>query len=377
MKAVSLCSGIGGLDIGFSAAGFNIIAQVEIDQFCRRVLERHAPEWWPNATQFADVRGFGRASVIGDIDVVFGGIPCQPFSSAGKRLGAADNRNLWPEFRRIIGELRPRCVLLENVPAILTRYAAVIIGDLAALGYDAQWGIISAADAGAPHLRKRWFCVAYAQECRTEREYSIMGTAKGKPQHDGNGTVHRYPPLDDTKVQRRPIKPGQANERALTGNDHPPLRSSYVEYSPCAVCQRKTAGRSNQDRLANTGNTVGDTQSTGLPERRHRPHKNRRTARKAPTDTSNTRSHRPGSSHRTSRHAQCRLGRTVTRIPAWLDKPRWPAHQGAEQYEWEAPRTIAKGTDKNRTARIKALGNAVIPQIAYALALEIKGYLDD
>lgn len=181
MKAVSLFSGIGMFDLGVSLAGFDIIAQVEIDEFCRRVLKRHAQEYWPNATQFVDVREFGRGSIDGQVDLIYGGFPCQPHSFAGSRKGAGDNRNLWPEFRRIIGEIRPRAVMLENVTGITQAYtvagelrpayALTIVNDLAALGYDARWGIISAADAGAPHQRDRWWCVAYAND--TGRKESI------------------------------------------------------------------------------------------------------------------------------------------------------------------------------------------------------------
>lgn len=119
MNAVSLFSGIGGMDIAFAAAGFDIIAQVEINEFCQRVLRKHK-RYWPHAALFADVRRFGIEDIPAGIivDCLFGGFPCQPFSVAGKQEGADDHRNLWPEFRRIIGEIRPRAVLLENVPGI-------------------------------------------------------------------------------------------------------------------------------------------------------------------------------------------------------------------------------------------------------------------
>lgn len=159
--AISLFSGIGGIDLAFALAGFDITAQVEIDPYCREVLKRHAGDYWPNAAQFTDVRAVG-ADELGEADVIFGGFPCQNISIAGKGAGlAGEQSGLWYEFRRIIGEVRPRFVFLENVPAITFRGGAEVVGHLAALGYDARWGIVAASDAGAPHQRSRWWCVGY------------------------------------------------------------------------------------------------------------------------------------------------------------------------------------------------------------------------
>ena len=241
MNAISLFSGIGGLDIGFSAAGFNIIAQVEIDKFCQSILKRHAPEWWPNANHFADVREFGRASIAGAIAVIFGGFPCQPHSTAGKRKGAEDSRDLWPEFRRVIGEIRPRCVLLENVPGIIsTGYAAIVAGDLAALGYDAQWGIISAADAGAPHKRERWFCVAYAyshrqlQQSRSIPNFRRWVILQGNQMGDAQSArlpERRTQPGIDTSADEK-AKDGKPVYRSHRAGGYRQQRQRWVAQSP-------------------------------------------------------------------------------------------------------------------------------------------------
>ena len=160
-RAVSLFSGIGGIDLAFALAGFDITAQVEIDPYCREVLRKHAGQYWPNAAQFTDVRTVG-ADELGEADVIFGGFPCQNISIAGKGAGlAGEQSGLWYEFRRIIGEVRPQFVFLENVPAITFRGGVEVVGHLAALGYDARWGIVAASDAGAPHRRERWWCVGY------------------------------------------------------------------------------------------------------------------------------------------------------------------------------------------------------------------------
>lgn len=153
---MSLFSGIGGMDLGLERAGIEIILQVEIDEFCRRVLAKH----WPDVLRIADVRDVTAEDCDG-ADLIFGGFPCQPVSVAGKRLGADDERWLWPEFARLLGLVRPRFALVENVPGLFDAGFDEVISDLAALGYDASWSVVSACAVGAPHPRERLFIVAY------------------------------------------------------------------------------------------------------------------------------------------------------------------------------------------------------------------------
>ena len=161
----SLFAGIGGIDLGFERAGFKTVWQVEINPFCRKVLAKH----FPDAERFEDVRRVGIRE-LHSVDVIAGGFPCQDISNAGKRVGISGERSgLWSEFARIIGELRPRFVLVENVAALLVRGIDTVLGDLAAIGYDAEWQVISAADMGAPHLRKRVWIVAYPRCSRMEK----------------------------------------------------------------------------------------------------------------------------------------------------------------------------------------------------------------
>jgi DNA (cytosine-5)-methyltransferase 1 len=135
-----------------------IVGQVEIDPWCRRVLAKH----WPEVPRHDDVRtaarwwGGRRAP-----DLVCGGFPCQPVSHAGKRLAQADERWLWPAFADIVRALRPRYVLVENVPGLLGRGMGDVLGDLAACGYDAEWDCVPAAAVGAPHIRDRVWIVAH------------------------------------------------------------------------------------------------------------------------------------------------------------------------------------------------------------------------
>jgi DNA (cytosine-5)-methyltransferase 1 len=157
----SLFSGIGGIDLGLERAGMTIRWQVEKDDWCRRVLSKH----WPDVPKYEDITTL-TGHELERVDVLAGGFPCQPASVAGSRKGNEDvERWLWPHFEKLIRVLRPRIVLVENVPGLFTVNGGAafgeIIGSLASMRYDCEWDVISAADVGAPHLRKRWWCVAY------------------------------------------------------------------------------------------------------------------------------------------------------------------------------------------------------------------------
>lgn len=146
MNVGSLFSGIGGFDLGLERAGFTIQWQSELDAFASAVLKKH----WPHVPNFGDVR---RISNPPAVDVLCGGFPCQPHSVAGKRQGANDDRHLWPEYMRLVRELRPRWVLAENVPGIRTTAADEVIGDLEAEDY-AVWPLVVGLYAfGAQHER--------------------------------------------------------------------------------------------------------------------------------------------------------------------------------------------------------------------------------
>lgn len=157
MKIGSLFSGIGGLELGLEWAGVgHTVWQVEQSAFCRAVLAKH----WPDAQRFDDVREVG-AHNLSPVDVICGGYPCQPFSIAGHRRGEDDPRHLWPEFARIICEIRPRFAVLENVRDHLSLGFDAVLGDLAAIGYDAEWSVIRSCAVGTPFPRARVFVLAY------------------------------------------------------------------------------------------------------------------------------------------------------------------------------------------------------------------------
>jgi DNA (cytosine-5)-methyltransferase 1 len=204
---ISLFSGYGGLERGVAAAigGARAVCMVEREAFAiaNMVAQMeagtlaHAPIW-------TDVTTFDGGPWRGRVDILTGGPPCQPFSTAGKRKHTDDERWIWADVARIIGEVRPGVVFLENVPGLRKRGLSVMLRDLAAMGYDAEWGCFKASDAGAPHRRTRLFLLAYA---------SGLGLSELWPSHDHNGGdaprhqpdgCHAFPPgPDDTGGWRR------------------------------------------------------------------------------------------------------------------------------------------------------------------------------
>ena len=189
MKFGSLFSGIGGLDLGLERAGMTVAWQSEIDPYACRVLSKH----WPSVPNRGDVTTIDW-STVEPVDLICGGYPCQPFSLAGARQGEDDARHLWPHFARAIRELRPRWALLENVPAHLSLGFGSVLGDLAALGFDADWDCIPAAAVGAPHLRYRVFIVAHANEQQHEGGAPAVGrtTATQLPADTDRGRQSRH-----------------------------------------------------------------------------------------------------------------------------------------------------------------------------------------
>ena len=155
----SLFSGIGGLDLGLERAGLKVIWQSEIDPYCNKVLKKH----WPEVPNYGDIKQIDWATIKRP-NVICGGYPCQPFSTAGKRRGTDDPRHLWPWVKTAISELRPDYAILENVRGHLTLGGTAVIGDLAEIGYNAEWRVISAAGLGAPHRRERLIIVAYPHD---------------------------------------------------------------------------------------------------------------------------------------------------------------------------------------------------------------------
>ena len=231
----SLFSGIGGIDLGLERAGMTCAWQVEIDPWCRQVLTKH----WPNVRRYEDVSAVG-GDTLEPVELIAGGFPCQDVSVAGQRAGIQDGTRsgLWSEFHRIICELRPRYVFVENVPGLLTNGMGRVLGDLADIGYDAEWEVLSAADVGAPHLRKRVFIVAHTQivQCNGRNDNSRICQQ--------GGTVSKFGNRSRTKDVADAISNATGATYRSSG------RSSEQRWDDESVGQRDTVGSHTGDGSA-------------------------------------------------------------------------------------------------------------------------------
>ena len=316
----SLFSGIGGLELGLEAAGFGpVLWQVEQDEYCRSVLAKH----WPDADRSVfDVRA---AQSLRRVDLICGGFPCQDVSGAGKGAGLAGERSgLWFEYHRIVRELRPTCIVVENVASGKRRWLPTVRRMLETIGYRTRAVQISAADVGAPHLRERVFVLAVANTDSADiweqsgrrsgesRQEETVDRCAGQIVDHAHGIRQPQCGGDERKRRRRTIDPGQALGHAES-------------------TRRKQLWRATE------------------PDR----------AGKA-------------------RESECGLGGVLAGIPNRLDLPAWwPLGQGDAQDPREPARTIRKGTDPNRCKRLKALGNAVVPQCAYAAGLLLRDWIQE
>jgi DNA (cytosine-5)-methyltransferase 1 len=313
LRVLDLFSGIGGFSLGLErTGGFETVAFCEIEDYPRRVLAKH----WPGVPIYDDVRTLTADTLRRDgiaVDVICGGFPCQDLSFAGRRAGLEGARSgLWSEYARLIGELRPRYVLVENVPGLLSLGMGAVLGDLAALGYDATWDCIPAAAVGAPHRRDRVWLVAYAVS--DERSFRGVGrpVEKGRSrfrcvdenaahpdrqgQHDG--PVH-------AEVGSAPQPVPDADDTGLEGRDGDLVRE----------CPRQWAARSCGSLLHADGAGSHASTYTGV--------------------------------HRGKEGAGARHGESQ-RPDWWLSEP-------------DVGR-VAHGVP-SRVDRLKGLGNAVVPQI--------------
>jgi DNA (cytosine-5)-methyltransferase 1 len=181
MRKASLFSGIGGIDLAAHWAGMETVMFCEREPYCQRVIRKH----WPHVPIIDDVRDFTRKELerrgIGTIDIISAGYPCQPFSYAGKRRGAEDDRHLWPEVMRILEEIRPRWFVGENVAGHVTLGLDDVLADLGGAGYAAQAFLIPAAAVRASHRRDRVFIVAHSGSGKRQSGTEVKGILRALP----------------------------------------------------------------------------------------------------------------------------------------------------------------------------------------------------
>lgn len=181
MNVLDLFSGIGGFSLGLERAGMRTVAFCEIEPFCRRVLAKH----WPEVPSYDDIRNLSAARLASDgirVDAICGGFPCQDISYAGPGQGLTGARSgLWFEYARLIGELAPRYVIVENVEALIVRGLSDILGTFSDFGYDAEWAPLSACALGFPHMRERLFIVAYPNGLHGRKGIWNSDAREGRP----------------------------------------------------------------------------------------------------------------------------------------------------------------------------------------------------
>jgi site-specific DNA-cytosine methylase len=346
----SLFSGIGGLELGLERAGVGrVVFQVELDPFCRAVLEKH----WPGVDRsVVDVRA-ASASVLPRVDVLCGGFPCQDLSAAGKGAGLAGARSgLWFEFRRLVAELAPSYAVVENVASGAKRWLCEVRSGLHELGYRTTALGISAADVGAPHRRERIFVVAYAHRGRSEgSDPRHQGAGRGAAQQGGEALADTHG--DDVRVEPGGIG-GQGGPGApVARHGGEALADAHGRrlgrQRLGGLLERERAAHGNDADRRGGAPALGDTDGAGL---------------QGPLDA------RPAARRRRSPEpsgglgqAQSGVGRMPPGLPLGLDRYRWPAGRGEAPHPWEPPRTVTEQLP-NRRARLQALGNTVLPACA-------------
>lgn len=203
MNELHLFAGVGGGILGGMLLGHTCVCAVEIEPYCRKVLlQRQRDGILPKFPIWDDVRTFDGKPWRGKVDVICGGFPCQDISCAGKGAGIDGERSgLWSEFARIVSEVRPRYVFVENSPMLAVRGLGRVLGELSEIGYDAKWCVMGADDVGAPHIRKRMWILAHA---RYECGRGSFGQGIG-------GTCERE--LEKTEWQSETVEVARPSER--------------------------------------------------------------------------------------------------------------------------------------------------------------------
>lgn len=363
MRVLDLFSGVGGFAVGLERAGFQTVAFCEIEPFPRAVLAKH----WPQVPCYDDVRSLTAEHLAADgivPDVICGGFPCQDISIAGKGAGLAGERSgLWREYARLIEEIRPRWVIVENVPALRSRGLDEVLGSLAAIGYDAEWHCIPAAAIGAPHQRDRVWIVAYPNGagcgdssqmragCGQSGEGKRVDTAAGggcdyvaHAEQIGRGGFAHIASGHDGDGHAAGRQEGAGWVGQCSENVAHATVGGWREHG----YERGQVGDAGAGQSADSRQDVAHGGSTGLPS-------TKRAGWPEPVITAAD-VRRAASERRWGRVAPGMDGE-ASRLPRRVDGTR-----PVEAWEGNTPRVVGRGYP-NRRPRLKALGNSVVPQV--------------
>jgi len=219
MRELALFAGAGGGILGGKLLGWRTVCAVEWDAYAASVLVARQNDKTLEPFPIWDgVQTFDGRVWRGRVDVISGGFPCQDISAAGKGAGIDGERSgMWSHMARIVGEVLPRFVFVENSPMLVGRGLARVVGDLATLGYDCRWGVLGADDVGAPHERKRLWLVAYADMLGCDKGYSKTGRSQGSSVGDSGSISSDALAYADSVRQLQPQGIEQ-NEREWAGN---------------------------------------------------------------------------------------------------------------------------------------------------------------
>ena len=213
MNELALFAGAGGGILGGSLLGWRTVAAVEVEDYPRRVLlQRQSDGLLPRFPIWDDIRTFDGTPWRGRVDVISGGFPCQDISAAGSGKGISGERSgLWSEMSRVISEVRPKYAFIENSSNLLVRGGTRVIEDLTEMGYDCKWGVISAADIGANHVRKRIWIVAYPQRMGRETGPEERGESTNQESSDQSDNGNQDERTGDFSDTQRERLEGQSN----------------------------------------------------------------------------------------------------------------------------------------------------------------------
>ena len=313
LKHLDLFSGIGGFSLGLEATGgFETVAFCDIDKYSKKVLKKQ----WPNVKQYEDIKelNYGRlkADGIGPIDIITGGYPCQPFSVAGRKKGEEDPRHLWPEYFRLIKELRPSWVIGENVSGHIKLGLDTVLENLESEGYSARTFSISASSVGAKHQRERIWIVA------NTRQHGGRIEPTGNTESTGRGSLETTEWSADTNTISRSSK----GEETLANSVELGLEKH---------------GHSETTESIKRGETMADTNVEGRQGRIHR------------------------GQNKEWESQQRYFGRNSA------------AHGQQEQNWWDTEPELGRVAHgiPNRVDRLKGLGNSLVPQIPFYIAQSI------